>query len=236
MRVSMYPRNSCPPDLCQNLAYYAARSPAFSLLPLPAQRQPIRKPSHFEFLCVGKEYGLFRKQAVSYTHFMNSNFYYPTNTGSLGEPRRANRFMSSIRHRTSAHFEADAVRIPPNAAKPTILVVEDDHNSRSALKTLLRPKGYRVLEAWDGKQAIEVVTAEKLDLILLDLQLPKLDGLGVIRHLRENLNLNSLPIVMMTACDSESRGSAMACGCDDFLPKPIDFDRLQAVLDHFVPL
>jgi CheY-like chemotaxis protein len=168
---------------------------------------------------------------------MNSNFYYPTNTGSLGEPRRPNRFMSSIRHRTSAHFEADAGRIPAGSAKPTILVVDDDDNSLSALKNLLRPKGYRVLQAVDGRQAIEVVIAEKLDLILLDLQLPKLDGLGVIRHLRENLNLTSLRIVIMTACDSEeSLGHAMACGCDEFLSKPIDFDRLEAVLDHFVPL
>ena len=121
--------------------------------------------------------------------------------------------------------------------KPTILVVDDDENSLSALKNLLRPTGYRVLQAGDGRQAIEVVIAEKLDLILLDLQLPKLDGLGVIRHLRENLNLSSLPIVMMTACDSEeSLGHAMACGCDEFLSKPIDFDRLEAVLDHFIPL
>ena len=193
------------------------------------------KARQFEILGVGKEYGLQRKQTLS--PIMNSNFYYPTNTGSLGEPRRLTGFMSSIGHRTSACFEADAGRMPAHSAKPTILVVEDDDNSLSALKALLTPKGYRVLEAWDGKQAIEVVKAEKLDLILLDLQLPKLNGLGVIRHLRENLNLNSLPIVMMTACDSEeSRGSAMACGCDDFLPKPIDFDRLEAVLDHFVPL
>jgi DNA-binding response OmpR family regulator len=145
--------------------------------------------------------------------------------------------MSSIRHQTSARFEANAGRILASSAKPTILVVEDDDNSLTALKTLLRPKGYRVLEASDGNEAIAVVKAEKLDLILLDLQLPKLNELSVIRHLRENLNLSSLPIVMMTACDSEeSRGSAMACGCDELLPKPIDFDRLEAVLDHFVPL
>jgi len=145
--------------------------------------------------------------------------------------------MSSIRHRTSARFEEHGGRISMGSAKPTILVVEDDDDSLRALKNLLGPKGYRVLEAWDGKQAIEVVIAEKLDLILLDLQLPKLDGIGVIRHLRETLNLNSLPIVIMTGCDPEEfRGTAMACGCDEFLSKPIEFDRLEAVLDHFVPL
>ena len=101
----------------------------------------------------------------------------------------------------------------------------------------MRTKGYRVLEACDGKQALDVAEAEKLDLILLDLQLPRLNGLGVIRRLRENANLESLPIVMMTGSDPEEyRGIAIAAGCDDFLLKPIDFDRLDAVLDYFVPL
>jgi len=168
---------------------------------------------------------------------MNSNFYYPINTGSLGEPRRARTFNSSIQRRTSDRFEANANRMPTISTTPTILVVEDDDDSLTALKRLLGPKGYRVLEAFNGKQAIEVVVAEKLDLVLLDLQMPKLDGLSVIRHLRDDLNLNSLPIIIMSAFDlDDSRGSAMACGCDEFLSKPIDFDRLEAVLDQLVPL
>ncbi len=145
--------------------------------------------------------------------------------------------MYSIGHRTSAHFEARASEKPASSAKPAILIVEDDDDSLLLMKQILRTKDYQVLEARDGEQAIEVVRAAKLDLILLDLELPKLNGLDVIRHLRENLKLSSLPIVVMTACDPEtSRGRAMACGCDDFLPKPIDFDYLEAVLDHFVPL
>ena len=67
--------------------------------------------------------------------------------------------------------------------------------------------------------------------------MPKLDGLSVIRHLRDDLNLNSLPIIIMSAFDlDDSRGSAMACGCDEFLSKSIDFDRLEAVLDQLVLL
>jgi two-component system cell cycle response regulator DivK len=166
---------------------------------------------------------------------MNSRFYYPTNTGSLGGPRRPSCFMAPMERRTSAPLEAD--HHGTCFAKPTVLVVEDDDNSLFVLKSILGTKGYRVLEASDGKQAIEVAQAEKLDLILLDLQLPRLNGLGVIHHLRENANLESLPIVIMTGHDPEKyRGSAIAAGCDDFLLKPIDFDRLEAVLDYFVPL
>jgi two-component system phosphate regulon response regulator PhoB len=165
---------------------------------------------------------------------MNSRFY---NTGSLGEPRWANSFMSSMDRRPSFRFGTEPGRPPTGVAKPTVLVVEDDDNSLFVLKSILVTKGYRVLEAWDGRQAVEVAEVEKLDLILLDLQLPKLSGLGVILHLRENANLESLPIVIMTGCDPEKfRGSAIAAGCDAFLVKPIDFDSLDAVLDLFVPL
>ena len=167
---------------------------------------------------------------------MDSKFYYPTNSGSLGEPRRVHSFVSPAEPR-APRFGADYGRIPSTFATPTVLVVEDDDNSRFVLRKILGSKGYRVLEAYDGKQAVEVASGEELNLILLDLQLPRLNGLGVIRELRENLNLESLPIVIMTACEPEKyRGSAIAAGCDDFLLKPIDFDRLDAVLDYFVPL
>jgi len=168
---------------------------------------------------------------------MDSRFYYPTNTGSLGEPRRTSSFGSSIEHRTSARFAAKPGETPTTSVKRTILVVEDDDNSLFVLKNILRTKGYCVLEAWDGKQAVRVAETQKLDLILLDLQIPRLNGLGVTRRLRENATLASLPIVIMTGCDPEKyRASAIAAGCDDFLLKPIDFDRLEAVLDCFVPI
>ena len=162
---------------------------------------------------------------------------YPISSGSLGEPRRPGSFMTTMERVPSARFRADHGPTPTSSSNATILIVEDDDNSLFVLKGILRAKGYRVLEACDGKQAVIVAEAEKLDLILLDLQLPRLNGLGVIRRLRENANLESLPIVMMTGSDPEKyRAIAIAAGCDDFLLKPIDFDRLDAVLDYFVPL
>jgi DNA-binding response OmpR family regulator len=146
--------------------------------------------------------------------------------------------MYSIEHRPSAHFEVANTKAPTSqVTKPTILVVEDDFGSLAALKGILSTKGYRVLEASDGEEALAVVETTKLDLILLDLQLPKLDGLVLIRHLREKRTFEDLPIVMMTGLKPEkSRGHAIAAGCDEVLSKPIDYDHLEAILDQLVPL
>ena len=162
---------------------------------------------------------------------------YPISSGSLGEPRRPGSFMTTMERVPSARFRADHDPRPMISLYATILIVEDDDTSLFVLKDILKTKGYRILEACDGRQAVIVAEAEKLDLILLDLQLPRLNGLGVIRHLRQNANLEGLPIVIMTGCDPEKyQGIAIDAGCDDFLLKPIDFDRLDAVLDCFVPL
>ena len=169
---------------------------------------------------------------------MNSRFEYPTNTGSLGGPRRASASVSPFEQPTPNRFTFDHAWSPSAFAQrqPTVLVVEDNDETSFLLRTVLTRKGYRVLEAWDGKQAIEVAETEELDLILLDLHLPRLNGLGVIHRLRHNSKLETVPIVIVTGQDPEKyRSSAIAEGCDDFLIKPIDFDRLDAVLDYYAP-
>ena len=170
---------------------------------------------------------------------MNSRFEYPTNTGSLGGPRRASTFVSPFQQQTPNRFAVEHTWDPAvfTQRRPTVLVVEDNDETSFLLRTVLTRKGYRVVEAWDGKQAIEVAETEELDLILLDLQLPRLNGLGVIHRLRQNSKLETVPVVIVTGQDPEKyRTSAIAEGCDDFLLKPIDFDRLDAVLDYYAPV
>lgn len=147
--------------------------------------------------------------------------------------------VSSFPEPTPKRFPVDctwsSAVISRNA--PSVLLVEDNDESLFMLKTVLTRKGYRVVEAWDGKQAIEIAEGEELDLILLDLQLPRLNGLGVIHRLRQNAKLVNVPIVIITGQDPEKyRSNAIAEGCDDFLMKPIDFDRLDAVLDYYAPI
>jgi CheY-like chemotaxis protein len=169
---------------------------------------------------------------------MNSELEYPTNTGSLGGIRRASSSVSPSQPLTN-RFSVERAWAPTVFAqrRPTVLIVEDNDETSFMLKTVLTRKGYCVNEAWDGKQAIEVAEGEELDLILLDLQLPRLNGLGVIHRLRQNAKLENVPIVIITGQDPEKcRNSAIAEGCDDFLLKPIDFDRLDAVLDYYAPI
>jgi len=165
-------------------------------------------------------------------------FEHPQNTGSLGGTRRPGNSVSPFPQYNPNRFGVERGWTPAVFAQrvPTVLVVEDNDETSFLLRTVLRRKGYSVIEAWDGKQAIEVAEGEELDLILLDLQLPRLNGLGVIHRLRQNARLENVPIVIITGQDPEKcRSTAIAEGCDDFLSKPIDFDRLDALLNYYAP-
>jgi CheY-like chemotaxis protein len=118
--------------------------------------------------------------------------------------------------------------------KPTVLIADDSDDTRDMFRTLLESKGYRVIEACDGQQAVEVTLEENPGLVLLDLELPRLNGLNVIRRLRNDLKLIAVPLVVITGYDKHFE-TAVAAGCDDYLLKPIDFDRLDAILDYYVP-
>jgi len=169
---------------------------------------------------------------------MTMRFENPRNTGSLGGTRRPGNSVSPFPQYKLNGFGFEHVWTPAVLAQrePTILVVEDNDETSFLLRTVLRRKGYAVMEAWDGKQAVEIAETEELDLILLDLQLPRLNGLGVIHRMRQNVRLENVPIVIITGQDPEKyRSTAIAEGCDDFLCKPIDFDRLDALLDYYAP-
>jgi two-component system, cell cycle response regulator DivK len=120
--------------------------------------------------------------------------------------------------------------------KPTILVAEDSVDSREMMCALLTMKGYDVFTAGDGVTAVEVAMRDLPDLIFVDLQLPKLDGLGVARKLRLSPKLKKTPIVILSGYDpAKYREAAMDAGCNDYLVKPIDFDRLEKLLNATVP-
>ena len=115
------------------------------------------------------------------------------------------------------------------------LVVEDFEDSRFMMRRLLEMSGYDVLEASDGEQAIRMAVEARPALILMDLSLPKLDGLSATRQIRQKKGLKRVPIVAVSAHDSpESRTEALDAGCDEYVTKPIDFDNLHAILRRFV--
>ena len=121
------------------------------------------------------------------------------------------------------------------AAKTKVLVVEDFEDARYVLRAFLESGGYEVLEAANGREAIEAAARERPALILMDLNMPVLDGFAATLRLRGQRDTRDMPVLAVTAYDSpESRAAARAVGCDDYLAKPIDFDRLTVLLERFL--
>ncbi|MCA1629030.1 MAG: response regulator [Acidobacteria bacterium] len=118
-----------------------------------------------------------------------------------------------------------------SAAEPVVLVVEDFEDNRFMMRRLLEMSGYRVVEAVNGEQAVETAVGEQPDLILMDLSLPKLDGLAATRRIRQHEALSKVPIVAVSAHDTtDFHADALAAGCNEYVTKPIDFDQLEALL------
>ena len=118
-----------------------------------------------------------------------------------------------------------------SAAEPVVLVVEDFEDNRFMMRRLLEMSGYRVVEAVNGEQAVEAAVGERPDLILMDLSLPKLDGLAATRRIRQHEALSKVPIVAVSAHDTtDFHADALAAGCNEYVTKPIDFDQLEELL------
>jgi two-component system response regulator MprA len=119
-----------------------------------------------------------------------------------------------------------------------ILVVDDDRAVRESLRRSLEFNGYQVQLASDGAQALEAIIADRPDAMVLDVMMPRLDGLEVARRLRSTGD--DLPILVLTARDTVSdRVSGLDAGADDYLPKPFALEellaRLRALLRRAVP-
>lgn len=117
----------------------------------------------------------------------------------------------------------------------TILVVEDFDDTREMIKCFLELKGYRVMEGTNGHEAMELAIRERPDLILMDLQMPVLDGFTATQLLRERAELDCVPVVAITAYDSRGEDfrrnvDQLGFGKIEYLPKPIDLDALERLL------
>lgn len=116
-----------------------------------------------------------------------------------------------------------------------ILVAEDREASRELIRTLLEASGYEVLEAADGAEALEKAAEEHVDLLLIDLQMPKVDGFGVVAALRRQLRFADVPIVALTANAMRGdRERALAAGFSGYIAKPIDIIALRAEINSLL--
>jgi two-component system, cell cycle response regulator DivK len=117
-----------------------------------------------------------------------------------------------------------------------ILVVEDEEDNRQILRDLLASSGYEMVEAKDGEQALAAVDQHRPDLILMDIQLPIMDGYEATRRIRANPANKRIPIIAVTSYAlSGNESIALAAGCDAYVPKPYSPRELLAKIREFLP-
>ena len=124
--------------------------------------------------------------------------------------------------------------MPNENSARTIMVVEDYDDTRLLLKKGLEGLGYSVLEASNGQEAVDIAAREHLDLILMDLDLPILDGIIATQQIRQQSDMR-VPIVAVTAYPmSYTRVKAFAEGCDEYMAKPIDMSELARLVNRYL--
>ncbi len=120
--------------------------------------------------------------------------------------------------------------------KPTILVIEDNEQNLYLTTFILEKNGYQVAQARDGQEGIDLADRIKPVLILLDVQLPSMDGYAVARALRSNTGLKAVPIVAVTSYAMVGdRERVLAAGCDGYIEKPISPETFLAEIGRFLP-
>jgi two-component system, cell cycle response regulator DivK len=117
-----------------------------------------------------------------------------------------------------------------------ILIVEDQEDNRAILRDLLTSAGYNLIEAIDGAEGVEVAQRERPDLILMDIQLPIIDGYEATRRIKGQAELKSIPIIAVTSYAlSGDEAKARAAGCDAYVTKPFSPRELLAIVRKYLP-
>jgi two-component system cell cycle response regulator DivK len=117
-----------------------------------------------------------------------------------------------------------------------ILIVEDEPKNLKLVRDLLQVSGYKTIEATDGKQGIELAKTRKPDLILMDIMMPKMDGLEAARILKADATTRNIPIVALTSYVMKGdKERILQAGCDGYIAKPIDIQELLEKVSEYLP-
>jgi type IV pilus assembly protein PilB len=127
-----------------------------------------------------------------------------------------------------AQVRAAVAAGPGASGKPRILIADDDPQMRRLVRGILERDGYDVTEAGDGLDALDAVENHPFDLMILDVDMPRLDGLGVLEELRTRIKTSSVPVIVLTARTDDAESRALDLGAQDFLNKPVQAPSLQA--------
>ena len=114
-------------------------------------------------------------------------------------------------------------------------MVEDQADNRQIIRDMLAPTDYEISEVESGEEALEAVAKQRPDLILMDIQLPIMDGYTATRKIKADPSMRSIPIIAVTSYALSGEGQkARAAGCDDYVPKPFSPRQLLAKIRHFL--
>lgn len=113
----------------------------------------------------------------------------------------------------------------------TVLVVDDEEPVRQLLAEVLTDRGYRALQARNGRHALEILQSEHADLVLTDVMMPQLTGADLCRHLKARPETRNIPVILISAAGREA---ADGTGADAFLDKPFQLDDVEALLEQWL--
>ena len=117
-----------------------------------------------------------------------------------------------------------------------VLIVEDQEDNRAILRDLLSTSGYELIEATNGEEGVALAESKRPDLILMDVQLPVMDGYEATRRIKGNVELKSIPVIAVTSYAlSGDEAKAQAAGCDGYVAKPFSPRQLLAKIREYLP-
>ncbi|HJZ30646.1 MAG TPA: response regulator [Hyphomicrobiaceae bacterium] len=117
-----------------------------------------------------------------------------------------------------------------------VLIVEDQEDNRAILRDLLSTSGYELIEATNGEEGVALAESKRPDLILMDVQLPIMDGYEATRRIKGNVELKSIPVIAVTSYAlSGDEAKAQAAGCDGYVAKPFSPRQLLAKIREYLP-
>jgi len=151
----------------------------------------------------------------------------------MGPPRRRPSASQPGRQRFPPPFPPLSRRRqhPRGPRKPLVLIADDMQDARDIYAAYLEVRGFRAVTARDGEQAVEVATSERPDVIVMDLTMPKMDGIEATRRIKRNPRTRKIPVIMLTGYGQRAiEGGALEAGAAVFLTKPCPPDELEAAV------
>jgi CheY-like chemotaxis protein len=137
------------------------------------------------------------------------------------QPNRPSVMLVPQEVRAAVAAATAAVPDAPPSGAPKVLVADDDPQMRRLVRTVLEREGMQVVEAADGLDAVDAIGQHQFDLIILDLDMPRLDGLGVLEELGASVATTQIPVIVLTARSDDTESRALDLGAQDYLTKPV---------------